>query len=78
MENRKMKRKIGQFYKIGADIYLLCQTGYNEIALVGLHSGNRWVGVVTVKDPFQIISEEWEQITDGDKFEQIKISIKEK
>ena len=46
--------------------YILVSAGENDVALIGLSNGNRYVNSVSVSSVFNISKDEWDKITGGD------------
>lgn len=49
---------IGQYFLIDDEVYLLAQTGYSEVTLIGLTSANRLDDPIKVKDVYRITEKE--------------------
>ena len=67
--------KIGDFYSIEGEPYLLAQPTAHVCTLLGLHGGNRWNEGITVIDVNNITPDEFSRIAPVGRYEVLKINI---
>jgi hypothetical protein len=69
------KIRIGQYYSIDGEPYLLVQASYKNCTLVALSGGNRWNEGIEVEQPLDITPDEFAKIAPVDRYPVTKLDI---
>lgn len=56
---------VGQYYKVGGGLYLLCQIDAHQVVFVDIVTGNRLTGPREVKNEYRITDDELSKIACG-------------
>ena len=67
---------VSQFYRTtpAGEVFLLASVDKNKVALISLLFGNRWTGMVYVKDVNDITDGEWERISKTAQWKRVKLT----
>ena len=67
--------KVGQFYSLDDDVYILAQPSYKRCCLIALEGGNRWNEGIQVEDTYNITLDEFERIAPVGRYHIERINI---